>query len=40
MPTNTPHKIGENQYEIDADSNLGMKVPVGFMLMKHYFKKC
>jgi tRNA-splicing ligase RtcB (3'-phosphate/5'-hydroxy nucleic acid ligase) len=28
MPTNTPHKIGENQYEIDADSNLGMKVPV------------
>ena len=28
MPTNTPRKIGENQYEIDADSNLGMKVPV------------
>jgi len=21
-------KIGENQYQIDADSNLGMKVPV------------
>lgn len=24
----TPKKIGENQYQIDADSNLGMKVPV------------
>ena len=24
----TPRKIGENQYQIDADSNLGMKVPV------------
>ena len=23
-----PKKIGENQYQIDADSNLGMKVPV------------
>ena len=28
MSTNTPKKIGENQYQIDADSNLGMKVPV------------
>ncbi len=24
----TPKKIAENQYEIEADSNLGMKVPV------------
>ena len=24
----SPKKIGENQYQIDADSNLGMKVPV------------
>ena len=23
-----PKKIGENQYQIDADSSLGMKVPV------------
>ena len=28
MSTVTPKKIGENQYEIEADSNLGMKVPV------------
>ena len=28
MSDNTPKKIGENQYQIDADSNLGMKVPV------------
>jgi tRNA-splicing ligase RtcB len=28
MSSNTPRKIGENQYQIDADSNLGMKVPV------------
>jgi tRNA-splicing ligase RtcB len=28
MSSNIPKKIGENQYEIDADSNLGMKVPV------------
>jgi len=28
MSTNTPRKIGENQYQIDADSSLGMKVPV------------
>ena len=28
MSTTTPKKIGENQYQIDADSNLGMKVPV------------
>ncbi|HJJ23352.1 MAG TPA: RtcB family protein [Nitrosopumilus sp.] len=28
MSTNTPKKIGENQYQIDPDSNLGMKVPV------------
>ena len=28
MSSVTPKKIGENQYEIDADSNLGMKVPV------------
>ena len=28
MSANTPKKIGENQYQIDADSNLGMKVPV------------
>ncbi len=28
MSTSTPKKIGENQYQIDADSNLGMKVPV------------
>ncbi|QLH07514.1 RtcB family protein [Nitrosopumilus ureiphilus] len=28
MSSNTPKKIGENQYQIDADSDLGMKVPV------------
>ena len=28
MSAITPKKIGENQYQIDADSNLGMKVPV------------
>ena len=28
MSTVIPKKIGENQYQIDADSNLGMKVPV------------
>ena len=28
MSTTTPKKIGENQYLIEADSNLGMKVPV------------
>mgnify|MGYP005638599125 FL=1 len=28
MSTTTPKKIGENQYQIDADSNSGMKVPV------------
>lgn len=28
MSNTTPKKIGENQYQIDADSNLGMKVPV------------
>ena len=28
MSSTIPKKIGENQYEIDADSNLGMKVPV------------
>ena len=28
MSSSIPKKIGENQYEIDADSNLGMKVPV------------
>ena len=28
MSSITPKKIGENQYQIDADSNLGMKVPV------------
>jgi len=28
MSASTPKKIGENQYQIDADSNLGMKVPV------------
>ena len=28
MSSVAPKKIGENQYEIDADSNLGMKVPV------------
>ena len=28
MTTATPRKIGENQYQIDADSNSGMKVPV------------
>jgi tRNA-splicing ligase RtcB (3'-phosphate/5'-hydroxy nucleic acid ligase) len=28
MSSNTPKKIGENQYLIEADSNLGMKVPV------------
>lgn len=26
--TTTPRKIGENQYQIDADSNSGMRVPV------------
>ncbi|MEX0862771.1 RtcB family protein [Nitrosopumilus sp.] len=28
MSSTVPRKIGENQYQIDADSNLGMKVPV------------
>ena len=28
MSADTPRKIGENQYQIDVDSNLGMKVPV------------
>ncbi|MFQ5497413.1 MAG: RtcB family protein [Nitrosopumilus sp.] len=28
MSSNTPRKIGENQYQIDTDSNLGMRVPV------------
>ncbi|MCH8085962.1 MAG: RtcB family protein [Thaumarchaeota archaeon] len=28
MSASTPKKIGENQYQIDADSNFGMKVPV------------
>ena len=28
MSSATPKKIGENQYEIEADSNEGMKVPV------------
>ena len=28
MSINTQKKIGENQYQIDADSNLGMRVPV------------
>ncbi len=28
MLSSNPKKIGENQYQIDADSNLGMKVPV------------
>ena len=28
MSITTPRKIGENQYQIDADSNSGMKVPV------------
>ena len=28
MTSNIPKKIGENQYQIDADPNLGMRVPV------------
>ena len=28
MAITTPRKIGENQYQIDADSNSGMRVPV------------
>ena len=28
MSSTNPKKIGENQYQIDVDSNLGMKVPV------------
>ena len=28
MSSTAPKKIGENHYQIDADSNLGMKVPV------------
>lgn len=28
MPAVVPRKIGKNQYQIDTDSNLGMKVPV------------
>jgi len=28
MSSTAPRKIGENQYQIDIDSNLGMKVPV------------
>ena len=28
MLSSIPKKIGENQYQIDTDPNLGMKVPV------------
>jgi len=28
MSSSTPKKIAENQYEIEADSNFGMRVPV------------
>ena len=28
MSSTTPKKIAENQYEIEADSNQGMRVPV------------
>jgi len=28
MSSSVPRKIGENQYQIDVDSNLGMRVPV------------
>ena len=30
-----PKKIGENQYQIDADSSLGMKVPVTTVSYTH-----
>ena len=34
-----PIKIGENQYQIDADSNLGMKVPVRIYADKPLLEK-
>ena len=40
MSSSMPKKIGENQYQIDADPNLGMNVPVKIMLMSHCYKKC
>ena len=35
----TPKKIGENQYQIDADSNLGMKVPVRIFANEQLLQK-
>ncbi|MGH1522066.1 MAG: RtcB family protein [Nitrosopumilus sp.] len=34
-----PKKIGENQYQIDADSNLGMKVPVRIFANEQLLQK-
>ncbi|MBT3744216.1 MAG: RNA-splicing ligase RtcB, partial [Thaumarchaeota archaeon] len=34
-----PKKIGENEYQIDADSSLGMKVPVTIYADETLLKK-
>lgn len=39
MSSVIPKKIGENQYQIDADSNLGMKVPVRIYANKQLLEK-
>ncbi len=31
-----PKKVAENEYQIDADSSQGMRVPVTIYVMKHY----
>ena len=39
MSKATPKKIGENQYQIDADSNLGMRVPVRIFANEQLLEK-
>jgi len=39
MSSTAPRKIGENQYQIDVDSNLGMKVPVRIYADKPLLQK-
>ena len=39
MSDAVPKKIGENQYQIDADSNLGMKVPVRIFANEQLLQK-
>ena len=39
MSNAIPKKIGENQYQIDADSNLGMKVPVRIFANEQLLEK-